>query len=132
MKNIDLIKKICYECIEEGQAVLNTKWVDDSMGGDFFVLNPKSYVDLEMFGKWKSNCKVLINLLGDLANPWSDTVDNAKNNALANAMSMLGALKSMKDTIDKGYLIRIEDLIFAEAFSNLIEQSEYLYDQNYF
>ena len=132
MKNLDLVKKICEECILEGEAVVKTEWLDDNMGGDFLVLNPKSYVDLESFKKWKSNCNVLLNLLGDMANPWSESFVGAKNNASAHATSMLGALKSMKDTIDKGYLVRIEDLVFAEAFSNLIEQSEYLYDQNYF
>jgi|KBSMisStandDraft_5_1062788.scaffolds.fasta_scaffold227373_2 hypothetical protein len=132
MKNIDLIKKICDECIQEGESVLKTKWVDDNMGGGFFVLNPTSYVELEVFNKWKSNCNVLINILGDMASPWRETFIGSKGNALTNATSMLGALKSMKDTIDKGYLIRIEDLVFAEAFANLIEQSEYLFDQNYF
>ena len=37
----------------------------------------------------------------------------------------------MSETIENGYLIKIEDLVFAEAFANLIEQSEYLFNQDY-
>jgi len=36
-----------------------------------------------------------------------------------------------RGAIEKGYLIKIEDIIFAEAFSNLIEQAEYLLKQGY-
>src|SRR6185369_3135336 len=90
------------------------------------------YVSLEDFKKWKSNCNVLINLLGDLADPWKDVFQGDKGNTLTNATSMLGTLKSLDDTINKGYLIRFEGLVFAEAFSNLIDQSEYLYSENYF
>jgi len=46
-------------------------------------------------------------------------------------MSMIGGLKSISDTLDKGYLLRIEDLIFADAFSNLIDQADYLFEQSY-
>ena len=131
MKNIDLVKKICSECIIEGEVLLKTVWTNDTMGG-FVVLDPKSYVDLEGFKKWKSNCNVLINLLGDLSEPWIETFKGAKGNTLINTKSMIGGLKSIVDTLDKGYLIKIEDLIFAEAFSNLIDQSDYLFEQNYF
>lgn len=65
MKNIQLIKKICEECIEEGEALLNTKFANRYLGG-FEIANPTTYVDLEGFNKWKSNCNVLIHLLGDL------------------------------------------------------------------
>ena len=131
MKNIDIIKTICNDCIVEGESLLTTKWSRDTMGG-FQVMNPTSYVDLENFKKWKSNCNVLISLLKDLSEPWNEIFNGEKINTLSNAKSMLGGLKSISDTIAKGYLLRIEDLIFAEAFSNLIEQSEYLYGQNYF
>ncbi|UII25108.1 DUF4145 domain-containing protein [Fulvivirga maritima] len=131
MKNIELIKKICSECIVEGESLLITKWEDRYMGG-FVIANPISYVDLEGFKKWKSNCNVLINLLGELADPWKEIFHGEKGNTLTNTTSMIGGLKSINDTIDKGYLVRIEDIIYAEAFSNLIDQAEYLFDQGYF
>lgn len=131
MKNIEIIRKICLECINEGESLLNTKWVNDSMGG-MQIMNPTTYVDLEGFNKWKSNCNVLINMLGELSAPWDEIFVGEKGNTLVNASSMIGGLKSIKDTLDNGYLVRIEDLIFAEAFSNLVEQAEYLYTQKYF
>lgn len=130
MKNTDLIKNLCADCINEGESLLKTKWTQTHMGG-FVVMNPTTYVDLQRFEKWKADCNVLMSLLKDLSTPWSRTFADNEENTLSNATSMLGALKSIKDTIDKGYLLRIEDLIFAEAFSNLIEQAEYLLSQNY-
>jgi len=129
--NISLINELCQKCILEGEKLLSTQWVNDNMSG-IQRLNPKTYVDLEGFKKWKSNCNVLTTLLGELSKPWDDELSGEKGNGLVNVRSMLGALRSMKETIENGYLIKIEDLIFAEAFSNLIEQSEYLFSQGYF
>jgi hypothetical protein len=101
------------------------------MGG-MQIMNPTTYVDLEGFNKWKANCNVLINMLGDLSAPWDEIFVGDKANTFINTKSMVGGLKSINETLDKGYLMRIEDLIFAEAFSNLVEQSEYLFNQKYF
>ncbi len=130
MKNLELIKKLCHECIEEGEHILSTKWSKNYLGG-LRIANPTNYVDLESFQKWKSNCNVLINLLGDLASPWAEAIEGNQANTLVNAKGILGALRSMSETIENGYLIKIEDLVFAEAFANLIEQSEYLFNQDY-
>lgn len=130
MKNIEVVKSICDDCIKEGEALLRTQW-DDKYLGDFVIANPTTYVDLEGFKKWKSNCNVLIGLLGELSNPWKEIFSGNKGNSLSNTTSMIGGLKSINDTIEKGYLLRIEDLVFAEAFSNLIDQAEYLFEQDY-
>ncbi len=125
-----IIKTICQKCITEGEALLKTKWSNDRMGS-FTIDNPETYVDLEGFFKWKNNSKVLINLLGDLSKPWNSLLNEDDANTLANTYSILGTLKSMIETINNGYLLRFEDIIFAETFSNLIDQSEYLFKQGY-
>jgi hypothetical protein len=130
MKNINIVKKICDDCIKEGESLIQTQWADQYLG-DFVIANPTTYVDLEGFKKWKSDCNVLISLLGDLADPWEGIFKGEKGNTLINTKSMIGGLKSVKETIDKGYLLKIEDLIFAEAFSNLVDQAEYLFEQNF-
>jgi len=130
MKNIIIIKKICDECILEGEALTKTQW-DNKYLGFLEIANPTTYVDLEGFKRWKSNCNVLINLLKDLASPWNEIFNGEMSNTLTNTKSIIGGLKSIKDTIDKGYLLNIEDLIFAEAFSNLIDQADYLFEQNF-
>jgi hypothetical protein len=126
MKNIEIIKNISKDCITEGEDLLKTKFV--KVNGPFETI----HVDLEGFYKWKSNCNVLINMIGNLSDPWNEIFVGAKENSLINTLGMIGGLKSINDSINKGYLMRIEDLIFAEAFSNLIEQAEYLLNQKYY
>ena len=128
--DIKIIKTICKKCITEGEALFETKWKNDRMGS-FSIDNPETYVDLEGFTKWKNNCKVLINLLGDLSKPWNSLLNEDYANTLTITYSILGTLKSMKETIDNGYLLRFEDIIFAETFQNLIDQAEYLFKQGY-
>ncbi|MCL2312291.1 MAG: DUF4145 domain-containing protein [Firmicutes bacterium] len=131
MKNLELIKKICEECITEGEALLLTKWVSDSIGG-MQLINPTTYVDLEKFKEWESNCNVLISILENYSDPWSKLFKGDKINSFIEAKSMLGGLKSILSAVDKGYLIRVEELVYAEAFSNLMEQAEYLFSLKYF
>lgn len=63
--NLELVGKLCEKCISEGEILLGTKWLKEHQG---FIQpsNPTAYVDLEGFNKWKSNCSVLLNLLGEL------------------------------------------------------------------
>jgi len=130
MKNLELIKNICLDCLKEGEAVLSTKWLNDRMGS-IKIANPTAYVEIQKFKKWKSNCNVLLNLLGDLAKPWIEGFRGDKVNTMAHSKEIMGMLGSICETIEKGYLIKYEDLIFTEAFSNLIEQAEYLFGQGY-
>ena len=60
------------------------------------------------------------------------SITQTKGNSLENALSVLGSLKSIKESLDDGLLIRFEDIVYAEAFSDLVEQAEYLYEQGYF
>lgn len=131
MNDLKLIDNICEQCIKEGNDVLATKWDKKQYFRDQ-VIESQPYVDLEAFKKWKSNCNVLMNMLGELSKPWSESIEGRKSNAYGNAIEIQGALKSIKQTIENGYLIKIEDLIFSEAFSNLLEQAEYLLEHNYF
>jgi hypothetical protein len=131
MSDLKLIEKICDQCIIEGNEVLATKW-DKKTHVHGRVIDSVPFVDLEAFKKWKSNCNVLMNMLGELSKPWSESIDGQKSNAYGYAIEIQGALKSIKQNIENGYLIKIEDLIFSEAFSNLLEQAEYLLEQNYF
>ncbi len=66
-----------------------------------------------------------------ISGPWSNSIGGTNLNTFASTKVVLGALKSIKETIDNGYLLKIEDLVFAEAFSNLLEQAEYLFKSGY-
>ena len=50
-------------------------------------------------------------------------------NNVENALSVLGSLKSIKENLDDGFLIRFEDIVYAEAFSDLVERAEYLFEK---
>lgn len=47
------------------------------------------------------------------------------------AVSLLSNLQSLHEAIIGGHLARFEDLVFAEAFADLLEQADYLFDQGY-
>ena len=43
-----------------------------------------------------------------------------------------GTLKAIRVSASEGLLLELQDLILADAFTNLVEQAEYLLDQGYF
>ena len=44
MKNMTIVKRICDDCIKEGEALTNTQW-DNKYLGDLVIANPTTYVD---------------------------------------------------------------------------------------
>lgn len=91
------------------------------------------FVDVEAFHKWKSSCKLLITMLGAFADPWRATLDNDQyRNSRSTVRAMLGAVASVKENVLAGRLARVEELVLAEAFSNLLDQAKYLLDKKYF
>ncbi len=114
--------------IDEG-AHLRTKAVErktSSFTSDWFV-------PFDEFHKWRTSCRLLMMQLGSFAYPWKDVLaaDNALNNR-GMVDAMLGALKSIAENVLHGRLARFEDIVFAEAFSNLFEQAEYLLNKGYY
>lgn len=123
------IKELVNKLIVEGDAVTATKW-DSKMftrvpGGNICV-------DLQLYEQWKGRCRLLLNLLGPLAGPWEAALGSDEANKLTRALSIQGALKGILQSIDEGLLVRFEDLVLAETFSDLSEQAEYLFSQGYF
>jgi hypothetical protein len=114
--------------IDEG-VELRTKAVEtktSSFTSDWFV-------PIDEFAKWRTSCRLLMMQLGSFANPWNDVLaaDDVRNNRRT-VDAMLGALKSVSENVSHGRLARFEDIVFAEAFSNLFEQAEYLLDKGYY
>jgi len=122
----NLIEKL----IREGEDLCNEPWEDKQFENIGVVTQ---FVNLEGFKKWIGSFNLLLSLLGHLGKPWKDIYEESKKgNRLENALSVLGSLKSIKESLDDDLLVRFEDLVYAEAFSDLVEQSEYLYGQGYF
>ncbi|MEM8943602.1 MAG: hypothetical protein AAGD11_00345 [Planctomycetota bacterium] len=114
--------------IKEGEEVLSTAFEvrTSSFSTDHFV-------NLQQFQKWRTSCKLLLQQLGQFAEPWSPNLGSEKvTNNRSSCNATLGALQSIGENLAAGRLARFEDLVFAEAFSNLIEQAEYLLSKDYF
>ena len=130
MKPNESIDYLVEKLIHDGEELCKNPWKDKKFEHIGVVTQ---FVDLEGFKKWISSFHLLLSLLGHLGKPWQDIYEESKKgNRVENALSILGSLKSIKENLDAGLLIRFEDIIYAEAFSDLVEQAEYLYEQGYF
>lgn len=108
--------------IAEGDAVVATKFT-----GRYRV----QYVKLEPFTKWRGRCKHLLLMLGPLAPPWQATFTES-DPTMACAKATQGTLKGIRECLAEGLLIRFEDLVLADIFSDLLDQADYLLSKNYF
>jgi hypothetical protein len=128
MVALEKVSELVEALIKEGEDVLATKWQPSGR----WATGPPTYVDLEAFKKWRASCRLLVSLMGDLGTPWHDIFMSDVPNGLSNASTTLGTLKAMNEALSNGYLVRFEELVLAEAFSDITEQAEYLLDQGYF
>lgn len=127
----DQVVELCQRCISEGKKVLETK---KPYTRTAYIGSPKtiSIVDPQKFQKWQTNCLVLHRLLGDLGKPWDQTLGiRIEGNTYSRAILLFSALESLLEMLENGYLVKIEKLIYGEAFSSLIEQADYLFREKY-
>ena len=113
--------------ITSGESVIATKWAPSGN----YIGGPPAYVDLTEFKQWRASCVLLLELMGGQAKPWRKMLKGDAANSIEIAMGMLGTLRAIEDAVNNDLLVRFEDLVFAEAFSDLIEQAEYLFEQGY-
>jgi Domain of unknown function (DUF4145) len=116
------------ELIDEGQRVAATavERATSSITSDRFVNRLQFY-------KWLTSCKLLIAQLGSFGAPWAIVLDAEPTRCNLSAVTaMIGALESISQNVLAGRLARFEDIVFAEAYSNLIEQAAYLLEKGYF
>ncbi|MBU0637979.1 MAG: DUF4145 domain-containing protein [Planctomycetes bacterium] len=113
--------------IEEGNA-LKTKTF--SPPGNW-LSGPPVYVDLEGFAGWTAKCRQLAHMLGEHAAPWRATLEGGSNNSIEATLSTLGTLTGIREALQADLLVRVEDLVRADAFADLLEQAEYLLTEGY-
>lgn len=126
-KSKDVIASFAKKLIEDGNTLLGTQFERDtsSYTSDMFV-------DLQMHHQWCASCRLLVQQLGPFADPFRDVLNEQKqcNNTTA-VKSMLGTLASVLESVEHGRLAAFEEIVFAEAFANLIEQAEYLLEKDF-
>jgi hypothetical protein len=91
----------------------------------------QSRADLESFAKLRAKCSLLSSMLPQHSNPWRDQLESEMSSLGSNAVKTLAALKAIQEVVDAGFLFRLEDFVFAEAFSDLLDQADYLNEQGY-
>lgn len=123
-----VISSFAKKLIEDGNFLLLSKF--ESATSSF---TKDTFVDKRKYQKWLASCRLLVTQLGKFAEPYREVfIDGGVVNSEANVLSMLGALESILENVEQGRLAAFEDIVFAEAFANLIEQGEYLLEMNYF
>jgi hypothetical protein len=111
--------------IGDGESLLKTEFVGDCRGRNLKA------VELQRFSTWKASCLNLMRLLGKAADKWEKQFGEFGNSS-ANAEVMLGTLRGIRNLVDAGLLVTVEDLVLAEAFNNLLDQADYLAKKGYF
>lgn len=119
MHTRDELLSFVEDLISEGNAIFPTLENDSNQSS-------------QKYSKWRASCEHLSEMLGDFGAPWKSRLCGRTPYRSTTANAMLGALDSIREGIEAGRLLRVEDLVFAEAFANLIEQAEYLLKRNYF
>jgi len=109
--------------IREGEDLKKTKYLVQRRG---------DFVDLQGFGKFIGRLNSLAFILGELGQPWKDelTKDHG-GNAHPTTVKLIGLLEAIKNDIENDHLIRAESIIRAETLTDLFEQTEYLFENDY-
>ncbi len=112
--------------IVEGESLLATKFTIQTSS-----FSQENFVPLEQYQRFRGNCRVLQSKLGPALEPWKETILTDFRNEAVYVMILVGTVRSIKDAIEGGHLISLADLVVAGAFSNLIEQANYLLSKGY-
>ena len=128
--NITLLQNNIDSLIAEGKHVVSTEF-DAGVRGVGYPLGRPRGVDLQAFARWQAGCLSLLRMLGDAGEQWKPDFAGKQDKPAA-AKRMLGTLEGIANAINDGMLIKVEDLVRAEAFENLLGQADYLLSEGYF
>ena len=116
--------------VAEGREVLGTKTtVVGSVAPN--VVPPPPRVDLQKLTKWITGCRNLVHQIGDAARAWWDSFPPPVGVLASLAAIAMGNLEALRESIDMDALVRVEDLITADAFASLLEQAKELLAKDY-
>jgi hypothetical protein len=94
-------------------------------------------LDPMLYSKFHSGICTLFHFLGEHAAPWRHKFDTTSvpvvtTRAESHISEYVGLLLAIQNAVYAGMLGKVEELIFAEAFDDLLEQAEYLLSENFF
>jgi len=96
---------------------------------EFEDINP---VKTMAFSKWNAGCVHLMTMLGSHGQSLGSSFAIKAQPTLGNTRTMLGILRAVRSAMADDLLLKVEDLVFAEAFADLLEQAEHLLANGYF
>ena len=74
----------------------------------------------------------LFSVLGRHAQPWQFMIqERPRDSVPTTTLKLLGVVRSLREALDRGLLVEVEDIVFAEAFADLLEQARHLQASGY-
>lgn len=128
MPNVDKLLDLLNELVRTGRILLEDAVPQEPDGQ--LIFGPE---ERRRARRWASDLILLKTLGGDLVSPWAANLSYVADKVYAADLEFpLAAVESIRAAINKGRLIRFQDLVIAEMFVDLLEQAEYLFSQGYF
>ena len=89
-------------------------------------------LDEDIFNEWKVNVENLIIKIAGKSSPYYETFQKVvKAGHRSQVNSGIGILRGLKDDIEQGFLVSVQELVKAEVFTDFLEIAEHLLDNNY-
>jgi len=89
--------------------------------------------DQDLLKKWSNEIILLHSVAGEIVQPWRIRLGHNGIHIAANDVKqVLATLETIRYAISEGLLAKYQDLVYAEALSDLFAQGAYLLEQGYF
>jgi hypothetical protein len=110
--------------IDEGQRLSESRSAKYPRMTDIVAEPPRQ--------NWIPRIRTLAHLLGRKAAPWKYALDRVPTDSLVGTVNeFLGVLRAIREAVESGLLIQVEDLVLAETIGDLLEQADHLADNGY-
>lgn len=120
MEYSDNIKVLLEKLIDDGNSLLR------GANGDLIR-------DSDGLRRWSNELILFQNLAADMIHPWRSRLDHSGTVLLISAVKTpLSALETIKFAIENDLLTSYRELIYSEAFADLYEQGQHLFNQGYY
>lgn len=97
-------------------------------------ITDKGYIkDVNGMRKWSNELILFKSISGGMINPWINRLNHDGKVLVPNYLKeILSSLNTIKYAINENLLTSYREIIISDAFGNLYEQGEYLFNQGYF
>ena len=99
--------------------------------------NPSNVVgfptlDTDIFSEWKVSVENLIIKTSGKESPYHEAFSKTVKRAYSSDVdSGIGILRGLKEDIEQGFLVSVQELVKAEVFTDFLDMAQHLLDNNY-